>query len=127
MTKIVHHDFCYDLEDGSVEFRVFGFTVEDPTGSVQRAEDNGKIQDFIEHLESDILDATIDSIYFPTEEFWAGQSSELTADELERMRQSAQHLYEFFTGLGGVVGKLREIVVSEADLGDAHQRIRDDN
>ncbi|MNT54552.1 hypothetical protein D3C72_1917230 [compost metagenome] len=108
--SIDFHVNYFSEHDVEPLFYIFGFTVDDPTGSVAAAmEDEDTYVGFGEDLEEHLDGACVDSGFDADEQFFGGSVYELSEAQLDLIRSGAQKLRNWFTELGGVVGPLIEV------------------
>ncbi len=116
--KYVSLDFHVNYfaeHDIAPKYFVFGFTVEDPNGTVEAAmNDDDEYGPMIEELEETAGGAAIDTAFNPDEQFFGAHAYELDEGQLDVIRWVAETLHKSITELGGIVGPLVEIEGDES-------------
>lgn len=98
---------------GEPKFHVFGFTVGDPNETIEATiNDEEQYSEILENLE-DFLEATVDAIFFPVEQFLGVHIYELDESDMQKIREGVQLVTDWFTKKGGVVGPIIEIIGGE--------------
>ncbi len=111
--KYVSLDFHVNYfaeHDIAPKYHVFGFTVEDPNGSVTEAiDDEDAYVTILEELEDIAGGAAVDTSYELETQFFGAHVYELGENQLDIIRAVAATLRKSITELGGIVGPLVEI------------------
>ncbi len=113
--KYVSLDFHVNyFEDQEPKFRIYGFTVDDPNGSVAMAlKDEEAVVTFNEELEAQLDGSAVDAVFGPDEQFWGSHVYELDETQLNLMESAVLSLRDWFLGMGGDIGPIVTVLGGE--------------
>ena len=110
------HTNYFAPDDEPEKHRLFGFTVEDPNGTVKESLDNDDIGGGLCESIEEIIEGTFDFVTSGTNQIFGGGAYEVGEENLHLIRKAVLHVWKTLISFGGIVGPILEFSGENPDV-----------